>query len=60
MRALAGRPILPKISGTIFASGNRIAGGCRAAYTYQQMIIAPKPVYLFLSSENDFAAFCCI
>ena len=38
--------------------GNRIAGGCRAAYAFQQMSIAPKPVYLFLSSEKDFTAFC--
>ena len=37
--------------------GNRIADGCRAAYGSRQMSIAPKPVYLFLSSEKDFAAF---
>jgi hypothetical protein len=38
--------------------GNRIAGGCRSAYAFQQMSITPKSVYLFLSSEKDFVAFC--
>ena len=42
-----------KISG-----GNRIAGGCRAAYAFRQMKTKPKSIYLFLSSEKDFAAFC--
>jgi hypothetical protein len=41
-----------------FCVGNHIADGRRAAYAFRQMNVAPKPVYLFLSSEKDFAAFC--
>jgi len=42
------------------AGAIRVAGGRRAAYASRQMSIAPKPVYLFLSSEKDFVAFRCI
>jgi HrpA-like RNA helicase len=31
--------------------------GC-AAYAFRQMKTKPKSIYLFLSSEKDFAAFC--
>jgi len=41
-----------------FQAGNRVAGGCRSAYAFQQMNAASKSIYLFLSPEKDFAAFC--
>jgi len=41
-----------------FQAGNRVARRYHAAYAFQQMSIAPKPVYLFLSSEKGFVAFC--
>ena len=39
-------------------AGNRIADGRRAAYAVQEVNDTPKSIYLFLSSEKDFAAFC--
>ena len=41
-------------------AGNRVAEIDRAAYAFEQMNAALKSIYLFLSSEKDFASFCCI
>jgi hypothetical protein len=38
-------------------AGNRIAEMGHTAYTFRQMKTKPKSIYLFLSSEKDFAAF---
>jgi hypothetical protein len=42
----------------MICGGNRIADRRRAAYAFRQMNTTPKSIYLFLSSEKDFAAFC--
>jgi hypothetical protein len=39
-------------------AGNRVAEIDRAAYAFRQMKNAAKSIYLFLSPEKDFAAFC--